>query len=194
VARPPTASGAEVADVAKILEKAFADGAAASRAANDALNASLRNQGAALEAAYKRISELEDANTQLIGILDRLGTAATRQALIDSNEKIEAARLKAEQDWKNELLKELGPGAKELIAVLKSKLSPSLLKGDGTKEGEGRAALMRVVMKIMGDTALQDQIVALAGSEDWVKAIEFLQQQAGGGAPAQPTTSNGAPN
>src|SRR5262245_14550716 len=137
----PRSNGPDRADAAetlRVIEKAFADGAAGLRAANDALTSSLVKQGEELKRAYARNGELEDANIKLVAVIDKLGLAATREKLIDSNEKIELMRIQADKDWKSDLVKQLGPQAKTALDFVINRFAPKLLQGDGTKDGDGR--------------------------------------------------------
>ena len=198
--RSKPAGSESSADLAKVIaqayrdgmaasEKAFADAAAASRGANDQANLTLVKQGEALIAAYGRIADLEKANANLLHLLDGLGATYAQKELIASKERIAKAEIEADANWKTEAVKQLGPGVRPAIDLILGKLGHSLLRGDGTPDGEGRAACLRAVMKIIGDPDLEARCRAAIGDKDWSLMIDYFQRQAGG-PPAAASASN----
>lgn len=201
------ASAENSADLAKVIaqayrdgmaaaEKSFADAAAASRGANDASVATMNQLRQALIEAHARNNDLAVRNQALVDALNRASVSFTARETLETQERIEKLRLEQEErlaaderTWKTEAVRQLGPGVKPLIDMIIAKLGHSLLKGDGTPDGEGRAACLRAVMKIISDPDLEARCRAAIGDKDWNLMLDYFQRQAGG-PPASASASN----
>lgn len=171
-------------------EKAFADAATAGRQVNDVAIATLGGQRDALAAAYKRIGEMEEANKQLLKLLDGLGASYAQKELIDAQERIEKDRTEKEASWKHALIEKLGPAGPRLLEMAMGRLGMPAPAGD---DAEDRRALVRAIPKLLNDVELTSRIQTVVGDDDWQRILAYLGRLTVGGQ-AQAPMNGTAPN
>lgn len=200
---PAAPSGTSFADaidvVSKTIEKATVNGGANARATIDAQNDTIKTIGGELAAACERVAKYEAVCQKMLAEYGKMAQANGELALVASREKIALAELGADNDWKMKLLELCGPALPPALRGLLAKAGlaqsdAALLAGDGSKEGDEDAALLRVALAIQASQEAQAAIIKAAGAKDWDLAVSALLRFHAAKSSTPPTHANGAAN